>query len=92
MTNLVKMYEGRNMTLYELSADQVKKLEADFIYHPSTADQIRRYELIREHAREYAELLMTFCPPSRELSLALTELENAVMWANAAIARHEGVQ
>jgi hypothetical protein len=29
-------------------------------------------------------------PASREQSLALTHLEDAVFWANAAIARHEG--
>ena len=92
MSDLAKFYEGRDMTLYELSVDQEKRLDTDFVYHPSSADQVRRYELIREQARAYAELLMTLCPPSRELSLALTELENTVMWANAAIARHEGVQ
>lgn len=27
------------------------------------------------------------CPDSRELSLAITKLEEAIMWANASIAR-----
>jgi len=29
------------------------------------------------------------CPDSREKSLAFTKLEEAVMWANASIARNE---
>ncbi len=40
-------------------------------------------------AKELAELMTNVCPPSRELSVALTELETSVMWANAAIARNE---
>ena len=90
MIDPLKLYEDHGITLYELQSDQVHRLENDFIYHPSTTDQIRRYEIIREKAREYAEMFMVFCPPSRELSLALSHLEEAVMWANAAIARHEG--
>ena len=34
-------------------------------------------------------MLVDECPDSRELSVALTKLEEAVMWANAAIARNE---
>lgn len=33
--------------------------------------------------------LLGICPDSRELSTALTKLEEAVFWANAAIARNE---
>jgi hypothetical protein len=33
--------------------------------------------------------LQYLCPGSRELSLAITKLEEAVFWANAAIARNE---
>ena len=39
--------------------------------------------------KQLAHLLVTNCPESRELSCALTKLEEAVMWANAAIARNE---
>jgi len=56
---------------------------------PTTkADKVEDKQ-IRAMAKSFAADLVTFCPPSRELSLALTELENAVMWANAAIARNE---
>jgi len=40
-------------------------------------------------AKIFAQELCRFCPDSRERSLALTKLEEAVSWANAAIARNE---
>ncbi len=46
------------------------------------------FELIRGHAQEYALSLLDICPESRELSVALTKLEEVVFWANAAIARN----
>jgi hypothetical protein len=60
-----------------------------FTYHPPKNDQTERYEKIRSHALYFAKLVNEHTPPSREQSLALTHLEDAVMWANAAIARHE---
>lgn len=60
-----------------------------FTYHGPNEDQIRRYNEIRTQAREFAYKLKHDCPESRELSLAITKLEEVVMWANAAIARNE---
>lgn len=60
-----------------------------FIYHAPKGDQALRYERLRAAAREYAELIDELSPDSREKSLAMTYLEQAVMWANAAIARNE---
>lgn len=77
------------MTHYGASdADRIKLGKA-FTYHPPRNDQPERYGDIRCRAKELAELMVGACPPSRELSLALTNLEQAVMWANAAIARNE---
>ena len=64
-------------------------LEKRFTYHPPKEGQPKKYEAIRFEAKRLAYLLSNFCPHSRELSLALTHLEDAVMWANAAIARNE---
>lgn len=58
-----------------------------FTYHAPKEGQPERYERIRGKARRFAELLVAECPDSRELSLALTHLEQATMWANAAVAR-----
>lgn len=66
-----------------------EELHTRFRYHPPEGDQPQRYEQIREHARSLAELIDLECPESREKSLALTKVEEAVMWANAAIARRE---
>lgn len=67
----------------------VPALVTRFTYHAPFGDQPIRYEMIRDRARNLAEFMSEKCPPSRELSLALTNLEQAVMWANAAIARNE---
>ena len=63
-------------------------LEKNFTYHPPKEGQPEKYATIRKMAHEYAEFLQENCPQSRELSLALTNLEQAVMWANASIARN----
>lgn len=67
----------------------MKKLDNVYTYHTPKGDQPQRYENIRAKARELAELIEASCPDSREKSLANTKLEEAVMWANASIARNE---
>ena len=62
-----------------------------FTYHSPKGEQPIKYEAIREEARELAELINDVCPESREKSLAITKLEEAVMWANAAVARREEI-
>lgn len=64
-------------------------LERNFTYHPPKEGQPERYGAIRAKAKELAELLDAECPDSREKSLAMTQLEQSVFWANAAIARNE---
>jgi hypothetical protein len=59
-----------------------------FTYRSPQGDQPKRYELIRSHAFALALELNDLCPDSREKSLAVTHLEDVVMWANASIARH----
>lgn len=63
--------------------------EKIYRYHKPTGDQAERYQMIRDKARELAELIRDACPASRERSLAFTKLEEASMWANASIARNE---
>lgn len=74
---------------YDINDENMSRLEKDFTYHAPKDDQPARYGAIRDEAKTFAKLLMSSCPPSRELSLALTNLEQAVMWANASIARNE---
>jgi hypothetical protein len=64
-------------------------LAVRFTYHPPKDDQPTRYNLLRSHAHDLASDIDFQCPDSREKSLAITHLEQALMWANAAIARNE---
>jgi len=75
--------------MYKPTETQLVAQEKNFVYHKPQGNQPERYEKIRSQGKELSNLLITNCPPSRELSLALTKLEEAVMWANAAIARNE---
>ena len=65
-----------------------KDLENRFTYHSPQGTQPVKYEEIREIALNFATRLNELCPESREKSLAITHLEDAVMWANASVARH----
>ena len=64
-------------------------LDNVYTYHKPSADQKERYQAIRAKGKELAELIRGACPASRERSLAFTKIEEAVMWANASIARNE---
>jgi hypothetical protein len=65
-----------------------EELENRFTYHKPSEEQAQTYYDIRDTARNVAYHLCAVCPDSRELSLALTALDEVVFWANAAVARH----
>lgn len=46
-------------------------------------------ESIRSEAISMAATILDFCPASRERSLALTNLEQTVMWSVASVARNQ---
>lgn len=75
---------------YPVSPEMEQRLENTFKYHSPKDDQGERYIALRESAWLLATRMVACTPPSREQSLALTKLEEAVMFANAAIARNEG--
>lgn len=65
-------------------------LENRFKYHPPKDDVIRRqHETIRNTCHALAKLLDGALPDGREKALAITKIEEAMFWANAAIARHQ---
>ena len=66
-----------------------EQIEKAFTYHAPKNDQPAKYERIRNEAKSLAYTIEQLAPKSREQSLAFTNLEQAVMWANAAIARNE---
>ena len=67
------------------------RLIHDFGYHPpSTPAVARAHETARGMLLRVARLLTEITgEPSREQSLMVTNLEQAMFWANAAIARRQ---
>jgi hypothetical protein len=66
---------------------ELKDLQNRFTYHAPKEGQPEIYTDLRNHAHELAIHINIACPESREKSLAITKLEEAIFWANAAIAR-----
>ncbi len=79
------------MTKEEMK-DEIKATDSDiekrFTYH-SPRGKEHRFQVLRDGAKFLAHEIKRQCPDSRERSLALTKLEEAIMWANASIARGE---
>lgn len=67
----------------------LKEIIKRFTYHPPKGDQPLKYDRLRSEAMKFANIIDQLCPDSREKALAMTNLEQAVMWANASIARNE---
>ena len=59
-----------------------------FDYHAPDADKIRLHSGLRGGTKNLAEAYETHLPAGREKALALTKLEEALFWVNAAIARN----
>ena len=76
-------------THYELDQETRDRIERIFTYHAPYGDQAKRYEEIRAQARKLAYFILGRTPPSDEQKLAIDKLGEAVMHANAAIARNE---
>jgi hypothetical protein len=66
-----------------------KEIEQRFTYHRPFGTQPQRYEDLRTDAKLLAAKIDALCPASREKSLAMTHLQEAIMFANAAIAINE---
>lgn len=68
-----------------------QEIEKRFTYHPPVVDNIDKFSAIRTEAMLYAKQINALVPECREKSLAITKLEEVVMWANAAIARGSAI-
>lgn len=65
-----------------------ERIENNFTYHAPTQEQAEVFPVIRTAGKDLAYLLDEKCPDSREKALAMTKLEECIMWANAAVARN----
>lgn len=55
-------------------------------YHPGTLVTQGRHRIMREVALTFASHILAQVPEGREQALALTALQESLMWANAGIA------
>ena len=74
---------------YTMSPQMIGQIDNNFTYHSPITDQPERYVHLRNLAKTLAIEICSQTPFSREQSLAITNLEQAIFWANAAIARNE---
>lgn len=65
-----------------------KDIENRFAFHPATSEEKRdAHTSVRQNCRQLADFLNDKLPEGREKSLAITHLEEVMMWGNAALAR-----
>lgn len=81
--------KGPDQVLASREEIDAAELDVRFTYHPPRPDQVQKYEALRKAGRDFAVVVCSLCLNSRERSLALTKIDEAVMHANAAIARRE---
>jgi len=62
-------------------------IENRFTYHPPSDERAVKHIMIREHGKALAHYLDENVPAGREKELAIQRIEEAVMWANAGLAR-----
>lgn len=73
------------------SKDELRdRVLRDFAVQDINGEQIERTKLIRLHYEALALRLVDTCPVSRELSLAITTLEESLFWAAGSVLRNEG--
>ncbi len=60
-----------------------------FTYHKPDDVRAAKHESVNTQTAALAELYMDVCPESPEATLAVRKLQEARMWANAAIATNQ---
>lgn len=72
----------------EIDTESYIDTDNRFKYHPPIDESSAlRHEAVREIHKDVAEWAVDNIQGSRELSLAITKLEESMFWMNAAIAR-----
>ena len=66
----------------------LQRIENDFAYHSPTGGKAAKHQQIRTSCHGLAQELVSIVPEGRELSNALTRLEEVMMHANAGVARN----
>lgn len=68
--------------------DEGLNIDNRFTHHPPDALKQEHHEKVRAQFKALAKDMEADLPAGRERSLVITKLEEALMWANAAIARN----
>ncbi len=63
-----------------------ENLHEIFKHHIPTKEQVERYARVRVAAESFAAFIMDNCPDTPERTLALRDVQRAMMMANASIA------
>lgn len=66
----------------------IEEIEQRIIYHPPNEMAVAKHTAIRKTIGDATIHFANELPEGREASLAITKLEEAMFWANAAIARN----
>lgn len=85
----LRMDRQSNMSAGFGEQTTTSRIERSFTYHPPKDDQPSRYVAIRDAGKALAHMINHLTPPSREKAIAITKLEESIMWANKAIACNE---
>lgn len=67
---------------------QVQDMRWNMNNHKPTSEAVDLIEYMRALAKQFGEGIIQSAPDCRERSVALTNLEQTLMWTNAAIARN----
>lgn len=74
----------------EKKMNDYQQMEHDLSLHSPQSDLTKmKMERLRADAKNFGVSILSNSPESRERSLALTNLEQALQWAVEAIARHQ---
>lgn len=64
------------------------RIKQDFVFHPAnTQEKQNAHSAVRTQCMNLALFMEAQVPHGRELSIALTKLEEAMHWANASLAK-----
>lgn len=70
--------------------NDIEQLRHNLTNHPPVdSGVVHDIEFVRTKTKDFGEVILANCPPGRERSLAITNLEQTVMWAVASIARNQ---
>lgn len=74
------------MPRYSITDQDMEAIDNAFTYHKPKDDQPERYEMLRKMAKALAMEILHTVPPGRPRAVAMTKLEETIMWANKGIA------